>query len=510
MNGLDIPWLSLLTFVPWAGALACALVARGSEAKARRLALGWSLAPLLLLGLLALSFRWDDAAALQAVERHAWMPALGVEYHLGVDGLGWLCLLLTALVVPFALALVDESTEKAGYLAALVLLLQGALAGTFTALNFVHWFLFWEVALVPAFFLVKQWGGAHRSAAAYQFFVYTMVGSAAMLVAMVAVWSATGSFDFPALARLAEDGRLAEALAAKGGPVWPMLAFGGVLLGLAVKVPLFPFHTWLPATYAEAPTPVTMMLTGVMSKMGVYGFLRVLLPLFPDQIQAAMPWLLTLAVAGIVTSAFAAMRQTDLKRMLAYSSINHLGYCLLAVFAVCGNTAAHGQAVTAMAGTMLQLFNHGVTAAVLFACVAMLEARSGGLRGIDDFGGLRAVCPAFAGLWGVAMFSSLGLPGLNGFVGEYLIFQGVFAIQPAAASVAALGLLFTAVFLLNFWRKAFHGPPAARWRSMRDLSGRERLLLAPGIALMFLLGVWPQALLGWINPVAQLLAPGPR
>ena len=510
MNMSDIPWLSLLTFVPWAGALACALAARRSNATARKLALAWSCAPAVLLALLATAFRWNDSATLQFVEHHAWIPSLGVDYFLALDGLGWLCLLLTALVVPFALCLTDPDDDRSGYLAALVLLLQGSLAGTFTALNFVHWFLFWEVALVPAFFLVKQWGGPNRSAAAYQFFVYTMLGSAAMLVAMVAVWNSTGTFDFIALGHLAEDGKIAQLLAAKGGATWPMLAFGGVLLGLAVKVPLFPFHTWLPAAYAEAPTPVTMVLTGVMSKMGVYGFLRVLMPIFPDQVHAALPWLLTLAVAGIVASAFAAMRQTDLKRMFAYSSINHLGYCLLAIFAVCGNHQAHGHAVTALAGTMLQLFNHGVTAAVLFACVALLERRSGGLRGIDDFGGLRALCPAFAGLWGVALFSSLGLPGLNGFIGEYLIFQGVFNIQPAAAAVAAIGLMITAVFLLGFWRKVFHGPPAKRWLAMPDLSTRERLLLVPGIALMFVLGVWPQLLLAWINPVAQLLAPGPR
>ncbi len=510
MNMSDIPWLSLLTFVPWAGALACALVSRRSNAAARRLGLAWSCLPAVMLALLATAFRWNDSATLQFVERHAWIRSLGVDYFLAVDGLGWLCLALTALVVPFAMCLTDRSDDRSGFFSALVLLLQGALAGTFTALNFVHWFLYWEVALVPAFFLVKQWGGPQRSSAAYQFFIYTMLGSAAMLVAMVAVWNATGTFDFTELARQAQDGQVAKALAAKGSSSWPMLAFAGVLLGLAVKVPMFPFHTWLPAAYAEAPTPVTMMLTGVMSKMGVYGFLRVLLPIFPDQVHAAMPLLLSLAVAGIVASTFAAMRQTDLKRMFAYSSVNHLGYCLLAVFAVCGNHQAHGHAVTAVAGAMLQLFNHGVTAAVLFACVALLERRSGGLRGIDDFGGLRAVCPAFAGLWGVAMFSSLGLPGLNGFIGEYLIFQGVFAIQPAAAAVAAIGLLMTAVFLLGFWRKVFHGPTSSRWLAMPDLGTRERLLLAPGIALMFVLGVWPQLLLAWINPVAQLLVPGPR
>ncbi len=510
MNLADIPWLSLLAAAPWAGALAAALAARRSQAAALRLARAASLLPAALLVPMAAAFRWGDAATVQLVERHRWIAPLGADYFLGVDGLGWLCLLLTALVIPLALALVSPHTARAGTLAALALVLQGALAGTFTALNFVHWFVFWELALVPAFFMVKGWGGPRRAAAAGQFFLYTMLGSAAMLVAMVAVWRATGSFDFPELAALAAEGRIAAALTAHAGAAWPLLAFGGVLLGLGVKVPLFPFHTWLPDAYAEAPTPVTMMLTGAMSKMGVYGFLRVLLPLFPDQVRAALPWLMVLAVAGIVASAFAALHQRDLKRMFAYGSVNHLGYCLLAVFAVCSGGVDPAAAVTALSGTMLQLFNHGLTATLLFACVAMLEARSGGLRGAGDFGGLRAACPAFAGLWGVTMFSSLGLPGLNGFVGEYLIFQGVFSIAPAAAALSALGLLVTAVFLLGFWRRVFDGPLAARWAEMPDLGVRERALLAPGMLLMFVLGVWPQLLLAWINPVAQLLVPGSR
>ena len=392
---------------------------------------------------------------------------------------------------------------------ALMLTLQGALFGTFTALNFVHWFLYWEIALIPAFFLIKQWGGKNRTVAAYRFFVYTMVGSAAMLLGMVAVFRVTGTFDLPKLATLAEDGGLLKLFGASSS-TWLMVVFACVLLGFAVKVPLFPFHTWLPDAYAEAPTPVTMVLTGVMSKMGVYGFLRILLPIFHAQIGVALPVLYPLALAGIVFSAWAAMAQTDIKRVFAYSSINHLGYCLLAIFAACGNTGATDHAVTAVAGSMVQLFNHGITASALFAFVALLERRSGGLRGLNDFGGLRAICPALAGMWGIAMFSSLGLPGLNGFIGEYLIFQGVFSISPVAAAVASAGLLFTALFLLGFWKKVFHGPANPRWACMPDLSLGEKALLLPSVALMFVLGLDPQLLMSWLNPVAQLLVHGSR
>jgi NADH-quinone oxidoreductase subunit M len=261
----------------------------------------------------------------------------------------------------------------------------------------------------------------------------------------------------------------------------------------------------LPPAYTEAPTGTAMFLTGVMSKMGVYGFLRLLWPIFPAELHAAAPLLLALALGGVVLGAWAALRQTDLKRLVAYSSINHLSYCLLALFAVAHATGRSGlsseAATAALSGTLLQLFNHGLSAAALFYCVGLLEARAHGRRELTDFGGLRTAAPLFAGLCGVAMFSSLGLPGLNGFVGEFLIFRGVFGLVPSAAAVACLGLLVTAIFLLTFWQRVFHGPVAGASLGFQDLTFREYAPLLPLTALMVLLGVWPQLLAGLINPL---------
>ena len=264
-----------------------------------------------------------------------------------------------------------------------------------------------------------------------------------------------------------------------------------------------PFHTWLPATYTEAPSGTTMLLTGVMSKMGVYGFLRILLPLFPHQIQALRTPLLALAVITIVFSASAAFAQKDLKRIFAYSSINHLGYCLLAIFAVAtagaGLATPANEKAAAISGVFLQMFNHGLTAATLFWFISLIEQRSGGLRGLHDFGGLRKVAPVFCGLMGIALFSSLGLPGLNGFVGEFLIFKGVFPLAMCSASLSVIGLLVTAIFILTVLQRVFNGPLNPKWSAFSDLTTGERAMLAVPIALMFVLGVCPQIVMGFIN-----------
>jgi NADH-quinone oxidoreductase subunit M len=282
-----------------------------------------------------------------------------------------------------------------------------------------------------------------------------------------------------------------------------LIVFAGALLGFAVKVPLVPFHTWLPAAYSEAPTGTTILLTGAMSKMGVYGFLRILLPIFGQQMQLVLTPLLWLAIATIVLSAYAALAQKDLKRIFAYSSVNHLGYCLLAIFAVVkftgGDAALTAEKYAAMNGVLLQMFNHGLTAATMFWFVAMLEKRTGGLRGLNDFGGLRKVAPVFTGLMGIALFSSLGLPGLNGFIGEFLIFKGSFPLVPWATSLAVIGLLITAIFVLGILQKVFSGPLNEKWASFPDLTMGERLALAPAIGLMFALGLYPQLVLGVIN-----------
>ena len=443
----------------------------------------------------------------QFVERQPWIAALNVHYHLGLDGLSLVLVLLTGIITPVALLASWRLERSARLFGALFLTLQGAALGVFLALDFFHWFVFWELSLVPAFFLIKLWGGRDATRAAYQFVIYTIGGSAFMLFGFAALFATTGTFDFNELARLGADGSLAAKLGA--GPL--QFVFLGVLLGLAVKVPLWPFHTWLPPAYAEAPTGASMFLTGVMSKMGVYGFLRILWPIFPQQLHAATPWLLTLALGGVVFGAWAALRQTDLKRMVAYSSINHLSYCLLALFAVSyatGRSGAAGEAATAaLSGTILQMFNHGLSAAALFACVGILETRSGGKRGLADFGGVRTAAPIFAGLCGIAMFSSLGLPGLNGFVGEFLIFRGVFGLDAGAAAVACLGLLGTALFLLTFWQRVFHGPRAgAAAGEFSDLRGVEYAALVPLVLLMFVLGVTPQLLTRLINPLVTAWA----
>jgi NADH-quinone oxidoreductase subunit M len=496
-----IPILTLLTVLPLAGAA----IALGSGKHARGVALVTTLSSLALA--LAVWTRLPADGSIGLVERAAWAPSLGIEYHLGVDGLGALMLVLSAIVTLMSVDAAHRVHHQPGLYFGLVLVLEAGLFGSFTALNFFHWFLFWELSLIPAFFLIKLWGGARRGPAAMQFFVYTMAGSAALLVAFLAVFVATGSMDFPHLTLLASTGELEQMITAHLGPVTLWLAIG-VLAGFAVKVPMIPFHTWLPAAYAEAPSPVTMLLTGAMSKMGVYGLLRIAIPLFGAQIAQIRTPLLVLAVATVVMGAWAAAAQKDLKRVFAYSSVNHLGYCLLGIFALAvpaAGAAAQASQAAALNGVILQMFNHGVTAAALFWFVAILQQRTGGHRGIDDFGGLRKPAPVLAGLMGIALFSSLGLPGLNGFPGELLIFRGVFPLAWAAATVSVLGLLVTAAVILTVIQKVFWGPVPEHCVGFPDLHHGERLAMAPVIGLMLLVGILPQLIVVSVNPTVQYL-----
>ena len=504
----DFPFISTLTFLPLVGGLIVIGLGANQQRLARRLALSFSLLSFVVA--LMIWRRFDTTSgALQFQELFNWIPALAVHYHVGVDGLSLLMVLLTAIVVPMSMLASWKIAERVPVYFALVLFLQAGLFGTFTALNFFHWFLFWELSLVPAFFLIKLWGGPNRSSAATQFFVYTMVGSVAMLLAFLAILLSTGRFDFTSLAELGRNGSLLTALSDKLG--WrdltarrlALVIFSGAFLGFAVKVPLIPFHTWLPTAYAEAPTGTTMLLTGLMSKMGVYGFLRILLPIFPQEMGWVLKPLLGLAVLTIVCSAAAAFAQRDLKRILAYSSINHLGYCLLGVFAVMSSSTMAAaplvEKAAALNGVMLQMFNHGLTAATLFWFVGFLEERGRGLRGLDDYGGLRKVAPVFCGLMGIALFSSLGLPGLNGFIGEFLIFKGAFPLATWATALAVIGLLITAVFILTILQRIFNGPLNEKWSKLPDLTFTERAAVVPALGLMLFLGIYPQALLGIVN-----------
>ena len=447
---------------------------------------------------LALWRKFDaNATGLQFVERHPWIPAINAEYLVGVDGLSLLLVLLTSLIIPFAFLARPAPDHRAFYVTMLVM--QSALYGTFTAQNFVLWFLFYEMSLIPGFLLIKIWGGENRDRAATKFFLYTFLGSVAMLLSFLGIYFAKGTFDFETLAGLGKSGLLT------GNFAW--LAFAGIFVGLAVKVPLFPFHTWLPDAYQTAPTGVSMVLTGVLSKMGVYGFVRLLLPLFPNEMRIIGPWLLVLVVCSIVFAPLAALAQRDLKRMIAYLSINHLGYCMLGLFALAASPAVAARIDTqaALSGVFMQIFNHGITAAALFYFVGLLEERRG-LRGIDDFGGLMQRTPLLCGWMSVAMFSSLGLPGLNGFIGEFLIFKSSFATAAVFTAIAVIGLLVTAIVFMRVMQSLFSRPLAEGCSAFPDLLRREKLVVVPVTLLMFAIGVAPQFIFNIFNTTVVQMA----
>ena len=482
--------ISALILIPLAGAIALYI---GQPKNARTVALIFNALSAFYALLLWQKF---DATApgLQIAERHAWIPSIGAEYLVGVDGLSLLLVLLTSLVFPFAFC--AQRLERGA--CALMLVMQAALYGTFTAQNFVLWFLFYEMSLVPAFLLIKIYGGENRDFAAVKFFIYTFFGSVAMLLAFLGIYFAKGTFDFATLAGLGKSGLLT------GNLKW--FAFAGIFLGLAVKVPLFPFHTWLPDAYQTAPTGVSMVLTGGLSKMGVYGFIRLLVPLFPNEIKIAGPWLLALVVCSIVFAPLAAWAQRDLKRMVAYLSINHLGYCLLGLFAITArSTSSLIDTHAALSGVFLQIFNHGITAAALFYFVGLLEQRRG-RRGIDDFGGLMQRTPLLCGWMSVAMFSSLGLPGLNGFIGEFLIFKGSFAVAASFTAIAVLGLLFTAVTFMRAMQSLFGGPLVEGCSGFSDLIRSEKLVIVPVTLLMFAIGILPQFIFNIFNATVVQMA----
>ena len=510
--------LLTLLLLPLAGAVLIAAWPGLARPCAGRLAIAWAVLPVVLVAAMAMA----QAAAANGVMAEwslPWMPDARINLAFSVDGTSWLFLLLTAVITWFALAVSARLNMGDRAYCALILVMESMLFGVFTARHFIPWFLCWEMTLIPAYLLIRLWGGQGAPRAALRFFIITLGGGVAMLLGFLALQMSVGTMDFAALSQLAAHHELAAGLAKSfaatgldGQTLLTIVALA-VFLGLAVKIPVVPFHAWLPDAYAEAPTPVTMLLTGLLSKMGVYGLLRVFLPVFPEVLPGLAPWLSALAVATVLLGAVAALAQKDLKRIMAYSSVNHLGYCVLAVAAVAATQSDRAAVASAVSGVVLQAFNHGVIASVLFFGIGILELRGGGARGLNAFGGLRANMPVLAGLMGLAMFASLGLPGLSGFVGEFLIFNGVFGLVPWSAAISVIGLLLTAVFFLRLVRKVFHGPVAPALAQWPDLTSGERWLFAPAIALIVIPGLWPQVLLHGINAdtlrLLELLRPIP-
>jgi NADH-quinone oxidoreductase subunit M len=509
---MSFPLLSLLVLAPAiAGALL--LILRASQATARAAAL--IITMVVALGGGGMAVTTVSTSGFHFVERYDWLRAIGWEYHLAADGISLVFLLLTVVVFLMSLLASRQFPAADGRYYGLMLLFQSGLLGTFTAQNFLHFFLFWELSLVPAFFLLRNYGGPQRALAATQFFIYTMVGSIAMLVAFAALYLATGTFDLAELAQLQAQANFGELLRQRmpwttlSGERLGIIVFLLAFAGVAVKVPIWPLHSWQPLAYVEAPAPVTMVLTGIMSKMGVYALIRLIFPLFPSEIHALHRPLLALAVITILYGAFAAFAQRDIKRLFAYSSLSHLGYCFLGIFAASKSAAVPGMIddrAAALNGVILQVLSHGIIAAALFAFVSFLEQRNQGGRSIEAFGGLRTINPHFAGLMGIVLFASLGMPGLSGFPAEFLIFKGSFALAPVATSIAVLGLLLTAVYILNFFGKIFHGPLREGQASSIDLTSWEKLIVLPAIAGVFLMGIAPQFVIRLFNgPVSGLV-----
>ena len=424
----------------------------------------------------------------KAIEtKRSWIPDLGIDYHVGLDGTNALVLFLAALLALIVVWISWGHSDRPKTYFALLSLQFTGLFGTFTALNFFHWFIYWELALVPAFFLIKLFGqGVERHKAAINFFLFTVLGSVAMLLGFLFLYQETESFNFIELPEKVKSIEVSS------------LIFVAILAGLWVKVPLAPLHIWQAPAYAAAPTPVVILLTGVMSKMGVYGFLRLIVPIFPNQLQQHADVLLGFALLTILWGAFLALRQTDLKKLLAFSSLNHVAYCVLGIGAL--GVAVSGPKIDAhelaRQGVILQMFAHGLSAAGLFYLVGLLEQRAGS-RDRDGFGGLCSVTPRFAAVFYILTFCSLGLPFLAGFAAEFLIFSGSFAVAPKMTVVATLGLLATAVFLLTMLQRVFTGPVNEQHRSMPDLTRNEILILTPILILVFWAGIYPKTWLAF-------------
>jgi len=419
------------------------------------------------------------------VDRLAWIEPLGISYHVGVDGISLWMLLLAALLSPVAVLaswkfLDGRPESQARSFVFFLLLLETGVLGVFAAIDLVLFFIFWEAMLVPAYFLIGRWGGERRAYASLKFFLYTMAGSALMLVAIIAMaalhYQDTGAWSFDLVTLYG----LPLTWAAQ---IWLFVAF---FLAFAVKAPVWPLHTWLPDAYVESPTPVTILLAAVLSKMGIYGIIRFCLPLFPDAVAAARPWIWVLVIIGILYGSLIALIQRDMKRLVAYSSLAHMGMI------VAGVLAANNQGVQ---GAIVQSVSHGLTVTALFLFVALLEARRG-TRQVDEFGGLWKSIPIAGTLLLTVIFASIGLPGLSGFPGEFTMLVGLFQESATAAVFATLGIVLGAWYMLDLFRRAFGGPVEhPENRTLPDLHRREAVVLLPLVLLMFVVGILPNLIL---------------
>ena len=480
----SFPWLSLIVFLPLAGALLCLLVKAES---ARWLALGVTVADFALS--LPLWWLFDSSTAgMQFVERASWITAPPVQYSLGLDGISFPLVLMTTFLMPFCVTVSWTAIDKRVQLfMSMLLVMETAMLGVFVALDFVLFYVFWEAMLIPMYLLIGVWGGPNRLYAAIKFFLYTLAGSVLLLVAILALYFQGGhTFDILALSR----GTYSASL-----QMWLFLAF---FAAFAVKVPMFPFHTWLPDAHVEAPTAGSVILASVLLKMGTYGFLRFTLPMLPDATVTFTKPMIALSIIAIIYGAYMALAQTDIKKLIAYSSVSHMGFVTLGIFVL---------NIQGIEGAVMQMVNHGITTGGLFLCVGIIYERTHS-RQIQDNTGLAGPMPRYALFLMIFALSSLGLPGTNSFVGEFLVLAGTFVWSQFATALAALGVILAAAYILWLMQRVVFGTPAPAHRAhLLDLNARETATLVPLIVLVFALGIFPNPLLSRMHAsVTQLLA----
>jgi NADH-quinone oxidoreductase subunit M len=479
---MDFPILSTLILLPVAGAVLVMLLPSRRPELVLPVAIAASIVTLGAAGWLLVEFEAGEAG-FQFVEQVSWYSDWGVGWHVGVDGISLLLVALTALLFPIGLAASTGVKHRLREYAAAMLFLEAGILGVFLCLDLLVFFIFWEAMLVPMYFIIGIWGGERRVHAAIKFFLYTALGSALMLSGILFLGLTGGAggptFDFVEL--LGAD-------LSRTTQFWLFAAFG---LSFAIKVPLFPFHTWLPDAHVEAPTAGSVILAGVLLKLGAYGLLRFNLTLFPEASVDLVPVLAVLAVIGIVYGAIVAIVQSDIKRLVAYSSVSHLGFVVLGIFAL---------TTQSLQGGVLQMVNHGLTTGALFLLVGMIYERRH-TREISQFGGLASVMPRYAAAFLFVAFASIGLPGLNGFVGEFFVLVGSYLSLPAYAIIGATGVVLAAVYLLWAYQRMFTGPIVVEENKvLADIGFREVAILAPLLAGILFLGIYPKPALDRIEP----------
>lgn len=510
--------LTLILFVPVLAAMVVFCLPKDNLKAIRWTAFGASLIPFLLTVYLWTQFK-SGQAGYQFQEQYTWYPVLHSTFHVGVDGLSLTMVLLTTLLSPLALLASFNITDRLKAYMMLFLFLETGMLGVFLAVDLLIFFVFWEIGLVPMYFLINQWGSEKgereiwkgikiqaRNYASLKFIIYTMAGSLGLLLAIQLLGVLFQDYDLPILyARW--NALTTGTMLGLSVPTVKTVAFWAFVIAFAIKVPVWPFHTWLPDAHTEAPTAGSMILAGVMLKLGAYGFLRLVLPLYPAESAKYAGWLAFLAVMAIVFGAFSAFGQKDFKRLVAYSSVNHMGFVLLGI-AAAAKAAGTLDGTIALNGAVLQMFNHGLSAAGMFFLVGVIYERTH-TRNLDDFGGLFPLIPIYGGILIFTSMASLGLPGLNGFISEFLVVRGSWPVLPVFTTVAMLGLLFTGAYILKGIKNVLQGPLNEHWthgeHKLTDINLRETIVMAPLMVMILVIGVYPAWILDIINKAMMMM-----